>query len=129
MAPEEIRNHIELLLSPAAPHRLAIAWSNDQKAIGLAAAAIFISVNDPRPYHRVQVEMKELFVLEEYRNQGVGEKLVAWVEAYAQEHNADRFDWHVDQRNTKGISFYERIGARIVENRLSMRKNLKEDQL
>lgn len=118
--------HLALLLSPDAPHRLAIAWSDDGRAVGLAAVAVFVSVSDPRPERWRQMDLNELFVAAEHRNGGVGAALTAWIEADARAQGAGRIDWHVARGNQRGRAFYERWGAHAVEERLSMRKSLTE---
>ena len=89
-APETVALHAARLLAHGTPHRLAIAWSKDGQAVGLAAAAQFVSVSDPRPEHWVQMELKELFVLQEYRGARIGEALMAWIEAEAKAGGACR---------------------------------------
>lgn len=118
-------NHATRLLDPTTPHKLAIAWSKDGGALGLAAAGIFISISDPRPSHQTQMELKELFVLPQLRGGGIGHALMAWIEAQAILAGACRIDWHVKCDNHRGIAFYLRNGASMVENRASMRKQLK----
>ena len=116
--------HIAQLLDPGTPHKLAIAWREDRTAVGLAAVAIFVSISDPRPDRWKQMELKELFILPEYRGARVGAALLDWVEQQAMAAGACRIDWHVKKENHRGISFYQRNGAHIVDNRLSMRKPL-----
>jgi GNAT superfamily N-acetyltransferase len=123
--PEVAARHVSRLLEPDTPHKLAIAWSQDVQAVGLAAVARFVSVSDPRPDRWTQMELKELFVLQEYRSAGVGQLLMDWVESAARAMGACRIDWHVKKDNLRGIAFYERLGAAVVENRLSMRKTLR----
>jgi len=127
-APEPTRDvverHLALLLEPETPHRLAIVWTEESVAVGLAAVARFISISDPRPERWSQMELKELFVLPEYRSGGLGQALMNWIEAKAGTEGACRIDWHVKRDNERGIAFYERFGASVVENRLSMRKSL-----
>lgn len=120
----ELQAHAAALLDPTTPHRVALAWDGQQNAIGLAAVAVFTSVSDPRPDHRYQMELKELFVLAEYRAAGVGSALLAWIEAEARARGCCRIDWHVKRDNARGIAFYENAGATIVPERLSMRKHL-----
>lgn len=117
-------DHIQSLLDDTTPHRLAIAWTPDRCAVGLAAVARFVSVDRPDASSRVQVELKELFVREAARGAGVGAALLAWVENHARSVGAHRLDWHVKRENLKGISFYQRQGGQLVEDRLSMRKRL-----
>lgn len=121
---DEVKAHIALLTDLTTPHRLAIAWSGSNLAIGLAAVATFVSVSDPRPDHWKQAELKELFVLPDFRGKGLGAELLDWVEQSAISSDACRLDWHVKSDNDRGISFYETFGARVVSNRLSMRKRL-----
>ena len=116
--------HLERLLHPQSPHRLVIAWAADGSAVGLAAVAAFVSVSDPRPEKWSQMELKELYVLPEARASGIGAALMRWVEAEARAQGVCRIDWHVKCDNRRGIAFYERMGAKTVENRLSMRKTL-----
>jgi len=123
--PEIADRHVSRLLEPDTPHKLAIAWSPDGQAIGLAAVARLVSVSDPRPDRWTQMELKELFVLPDHRSAGVGQLLIDWVESAAMAMGACRIDWHVKKDNLRGIAFYERFGAAVVENRLSMRKTLR----
>jgi ribosomal protein S18 acetylase RimI-like enzyme len=46
---------------------------------------------------------------------------MAWVAKYSKERGCSRIDWPVKSTNAKGISFYESLGARLVEDRLSYR--------
>ncbi len=119
---DEVKAHIAQLVDPATPHRLAIAWHGENCAIGLAAVGIFVSVSDPRLSQRKQAELKELFVLPDFRGQGIGAVLLDWIEEYLRSSDICRLDWHVKTDNHRGISFYESFGGNIVENRISMRK-------
>lgn len=121
---EDVEEHIAVLTDLSTPHKLAIAWSRDGVAMALAAAAVFISVSDPRRNHWRQIEMKELFVLPEFRGQQIGAALFDWIEDWGLANGVSRIDWHVKSDNHRGISFYERYGAKVVPNRLSMRKRL-----
>ncbi|MCV6585420.1 MAG: GNAT family N-acetyltransferase [Marinibacterium sp.] len=118
-----VHGHLSALLAPATPHRLAIAWDGDVP-VGLAAVAVFTSVSDPRPARRYQMELKELFVLADRRGARIGQALLDWVEAKARAAGACRMDWNVKSDNARGIAFYQRHGAQVVDTRLSMRKVL-----
>lgn len=121
--PETAALHANRLLSGQAPHKLALAWSEDARAIGLAAVAYFLSISDPDPERWVQTELKELFVLPEFRGSGLGGLMMQWIEADARRSGACRIDWHVRKDNLRGIAFYERTGAAVVESRISMQKS------
>ena len=118
----DVEKHIALLTDPETPHQLAIAWRRDGVAMALAAVAVFVSVSDPRRGHWRQIEMKELFVLPDFRGQKVGAALFDWIKNWALANGVSRMDWHVKSDNHRGISFYERHGAEVVSDRLSMRK-------
>jgi len=120
--PDAALSHAQLLTDPATPHRLAIAWDQQGVAIALAAVGRFVSVSDLRPEKALQFELKELFVLPEARRKKIGGKLLAWVVNQAEAEGVCRIDWHVKRHNQRGIEFYQRLGAHIVEDRLSMRK-------
>ena len=95
---EDVHAHIRHLLAPSTPHKIAIAHTEDELAVGLAGVAFFVSISDPRPEKRIQMELKELFVLAEYRSFGVGSALMSWVESEALKKTASRMDWHVKTR-------------------------------
>ena len=118
---DQITDHIHDLLSGATPHRLLLAKDQQGRIIGLAAIALFTSVSDPRLSHRRQIELKELYVLPECRGEGVGEALFHWIKTHAKSVGAHRIDWHVKRDNARGIGFYHRQDAQIVQTRLSMR--------
>lgn len=120
---ETVVRHITRLLDPDTPHRLVIVRNSEDEVIGLAAFAKFTSISDPRPNRWTQFELKELFVLADYRSAGLGQALMDWVENEARASGACRIDWHVKADNVRGISFYKRFGGSVVENRISMRKS------
>ena len=119
--------HLQVLLTPSTPHRLAVAFDQDGAAIGLAAIGFFTSINESHPDRRKQIELKELFVLPALRSGGVGLALMKWVEDQARSTGVHRIDWHVKAANTRGIDFYQRLGGGVVTDRLSMRKVLHRD--
>lgn len=122
---KQVRAHIRRLLDATPPHRLALVWSEDGKAIGLAAVAILLSVNEPRADHQTQMQMKELFIAQDYRSVGVGEAFMGWLVEFANSQGVSRIDWNVDAKNVRGRAFYDKIGAAVMTTRLSMRMTLK----
>ncbi len=121
---ETTAEHAAQLIAAATPHRLAIAFNTVGDAVGLAAVGIFTSVTETDPARRKQMELKELFVAPPNRGKGIGEALIAWVEAQAVAAGVHRLDWHVRPDNDRGIAFYRRLDGKVVRNRLSMRKYL-----
>ena len=56
--------------------------------------------------------IEDLFVPEEWRGQGIGQKLLFSVVEIAEERQCGRVEWSVLDWNTPAIGFYERMGAR-----------------
>ncbi len=57
--------------------------------------------------------LEDLFVLEEYRNKGIGKKLLQYLAQIAVQRNCGRFEWSVLDWNAPAINFYKSIGAKI----------------
>ncbi|WP_293145229.1 MULTISPECIES: GNAT family N-acetyltransferase [unclassified Microcoleus] len=60
--------------------------------------------------------LDDLFVQAPMRGMGVGTALLKYLAQIAQATNCGRMEWTVNTGNAPGISFYERQGARILEN-------------
>lgn len=122
-APREmVGEHVmENLLSADSPHHLVVASRADGSVIGLAAVTLVYSLVDPEPDRRKHCQLKELYVSASARSQGAGRALMAWVARFALESGCHRIDWPVKSSNARGISFYENLGARLVDDRLSFR--------
>jgi GNAT superfamily N-acetyltransferase len=112
---------LEDLLSQASGLQLLVAYDETQHVLGFAAISLTYSLVEPAPDRRRHCWLKELYVREPHRSQGVGEALMAWVARYAVENACCRIDWPVKAANTRGIAFYERLGAKLVEDRLAYR--------
>ena len=118
---EVVREHLfENLLSAGSPHRLAAAWGDDG-VMGLAAITLVYSLVDPTVDKRKHCQLKELYVRSSARSQGVGRALMSWVARFASQNKCCRIDWPVNAANARGISFYQRLGAEPVVERLSYR--------
>ncbi|PTT91794.1 GNAT family N-acetyltransferase [Pelomonas sp. HMWF004] len=119
---ETVRQHArENLLSPNSPHRLVVAEGKDGRVVGLAALTFAYSIVEPEMDRRTQCQLKELYVCSSERGRGIGRALMAWVAAHAKERGCSRIEWPVKASNAIGIAFYESLGARLVEDRLSYR--------
>jgi GNAT superfamily N-acetyltransferase len=55
--------------------------------------------------------IEDIFVLEEYRRQGIGTKMFEFCVEQAKDHGCGRVEWCVLNWNEPGIKFYEKIGA------------------
>jgi len=69
------------------------------------------------------IYLEDLFVLEEYRGNSYGKKLLAKLAALALERNCGRLEWAVLDWNEPSIEFYKSLGASTLDewliNRLS----------
>jgi GNAT superfamily N-acetyltransferase len=59
--------------------------------------------------------LDDLYVKAEYRSNTVGQALMLRLCQIAQEEGCGRIDWTVAASNERGIKFYEKIGANIVQ--------------
>ncbi len=119
---ETVREHLlENLLAIGSPHRLIVASTDENEVIGLAAVTLTFSIVDFAVDKRKQCQMKELYVRSSARSRGTGRLLMERVAQFALENGCGRIDWPVTASNTKGISFYEGLGATRIVERLSYR--------
>ncbi len=77
------------------------------EAVGIACFAIL------RPGHLLEglVYLKELFVVDKARGQGVGAGLMAFLASFAREHGLGRIDFTTDAGNDASQRLYEGLGA------------------
>ncbi|QIR39022.1 GNAT family N-acetyltransferase [Tolypothrix sp. PCC 7910] len=61
--------------------------------------------------------LDDLYVDEDMRSQGAGAALMSHLAQIAQQHNCTHLAWNADARNTRGLSFYHRLGAEIIEQK------------
>jgi GNAT superfamily N-acetyltransferase len=55
--------------------------------------------------------LEDLYVKPEYRHQGFGRTLLAYIAQVARARNCSRFEWAVLSWNTPAIEMYEKLGA------------------
>lgn len=67
------------------------------------------------------VYLEDLYVLPEYRSQGVGSKLFDRVVQIAKDRGVKRLDWQVLDWNEPAINFYKAKGARLDDDWLNGR--------
>jgi ribosomal protein S18 acetylase RimI-like enzyme len=64
---------------------------------------------------RPGIYVEDLFVLPEFRRQGIGRELLRQVAAIAVETGCQRLQWEVLDWNTPAIDFYRAIGAEFLD--------------
>lgn len=89
----------------------------DGKAVGLATFAILY----PAPGPAGQLFMKDLFTVTEARGRGIGRALMEFLARLALERGCARFDWTAETDNPQALAFYDRLGARRVEDKVYYR--------
>jgi len=65
--------------------------------------------------------LEDLFVLPEYRNNGIGKKMLKYLANIALEHNCGRFEWSVLDWNKSAIQFYKNLGAELKNEWITIR--------
>ena len=60
------------------------------------------------------IYLEDLFVLPEYRRQGIGTAMLTYLGKLALERDAGRLEWSVLDWNQSAIDFYEKMGAKIL---------------
>lgn len=61
--------------------------------------------------------LDDLYVDEERRNQGAGRALMNYLAQVAKDNDCTHLSWTADARNTRGLNFYHRLGAKITEQK------------
>ena len=60
------------------------------------------------------IYLEDLFVLAEYRRQGIGRAMLSYLGRLAVERDAGRLEWSVLDWNESAIAFYQTMGAKIL---------------
>lgn len=105
------RPYVEAILAESRWANSAKNDTNDTKAVGFALFFHNYSTFLTKP----GIYLEDLFVLPEYRGEGIGKRLVSYVAQLATERNCGRLEWSVLDWNEPAIAFYKRIGASILE--------------
>jgi GNAT superfamily N-acetyltransferase len=61
--------------------------------------------------------LDDLYIDENMRNQGAGSVLMSYLKQIAQKHDCTHLAWNADVRNVRGLDFYHRLGAEIIEQK------------
>lgn len=88
----------------------------------IAAFAMFTLLKNNRLYHLgYAMYIDELYVLAQYRNQGIGKALFRYIGQIALSKQCNRLEWWVEQSNQEAFAFYEHIGARALNEFMTFR--------
>jgi len=88
----------------------AILAELDGKAVGFALFFPNYSTFLTKP----GIYLEDIFVLPEYRHQGIGKALLNHVAKLAVKRNCGRLEWSVLDWNEPAIGFYQRMGADVL---------------
>lgn len=61
--------------------------------------------------------LDDLYVDEQMRSQGAGAALMSHLAQVAKDNDCTHLAWTADARNTRGLNFYHRLGAQIIEQK------------
>lgn len=104
--PEALREH----LFGEKPYIEAILAETEGQAIGFALFFHNYSTFLTKP----GIYLEDLFVVPEYRRQGVGTKLLTYLAQLALQRDCGRLEWSVLDWNAPAIDFYQRMGADVL---------------
>jgi GNAT superfamily N-acetyltransferase len=98
------------LFGPARVAEALLAFSGNQP-VGFALYFSTFSTFVGRP----GIYLEDIFVEPEHRGQGIGAALLTRIARTARDRNCGRLEWSVLTWNEPSIGFYERLGARRME--------------
>ena len=75
----------------------------------------------PAPNLGGQIQVKDIFVRESFRNRGVGQAIIQRLAALAVERGCTRVDWTAETSNPRALEFYDRLGVPRVESKVYFR--------
>jgi GNAT superfamily N-acetyltransferase len=103
---DELRQH----LFGSRPYAEVILAEADSQVVGFALFFYNYSTFLTRP----GIYLEDLFVLPEYRRQGIGKLLLSHLAVRAAGEGCGRLEWSVLDWNAPAIAFYERMGAEVL---------------
>jgi PhnO protein len=88
------------------PNNFVFIVEDEKKLIGFASFSVRDVIRYPKPI----AELDEFFILEEFRNRGVGRRLMEEVEEKAKELHCHRLSIETGYAHKDAHAFYEQIG-------------------
>jgi len=107
---KDVVGSVELLEHWLFDKKLAevIFIEKDNKEVGFALYFYNFSTFLTKP----GLYLEDIFILEEYRNNGLGKKVFNYLIKKAKDENLGRMEWVVLDWNEPSIKFYETLGAK-----------------
>lgn len=99
--------HIHLFGDRPIIEAILAEWEGEPVGFALVFRNYSLQVAKPGLY------LEDLFVLPDYRSQGIGKALLSQLKTLVIERQYHRLDWSVLDWNAPAIAFYQRIGATI----------------
>ena len=112
--PEKFKISIEQMKKEQEHFRILVAEKEDGEIIGFATTFIaWFSWIGKSMY------LDDLYIIEKYRGNGLGSKLIDEVIAMAKQENCKKVKWMVSKWNKHAIEFYKKKGAEIDDVEIS----------
>ncbi|MBV9140890.1 MAG: GNAT family N-acetyltransferase [Pseudonocardiales bacterium] len=102
---QRVRQIAENIFEEPLAAYVLLAWE-DEQLVGMAAYSFLW----PAAGVTRSLYLKELYVTEEFRGQGIGALLMQRLCQVAVEHECSRVEWTTDQDNPLAEAFYEQLG-------------------
>ena len=117
--PAKAEASCDLLLS-GSDHLGALIAIQGGAGLGYASFARLV----PGDAHGGTLFLKDLFVSNKARGQGVGQLLMSALAGWAIQNGLRRLDWTANAGDNQSITFYERLGARPTPEKIYFRADL-----
>jgi GNAT superfamily N-acetyltransferase len=101
------------------PHASALVAHVDNEGAGYALYFMTFSTFTGRP----GIWLDDLYVRPQFRKQGLGSKLMNQIAAIGLERGCQRFEWTALKWNQAALDFYERLGAKTMDEWVVLRLN------
>lgn len=102
--------------------RLEVMMQNNYQCVGVYDTSAALSTGKEKLigicglwtltkfYIGKHLEPDNVIIIPEYRNKGVGELMMAWIDNYAKEQNCDAIELNAYIENEKGVEFWKKTG-------------------
>lgn len=95
----------------ARPFASVLFAEHSDRAVGFALYGFRYSSFAGQP----SIWLDDLYVDEGMRSQGAGAALMNHLAQIAEDNDCTHLAWTADARNTRGLKFYDRLGAKLIE--------------